>query len=483
MSSVPRPAPVEFFAGKGEDAQERLFHFETLLKAIERFFNPANHPLRTRRGSSFDDGYGEEMLVVERQLNRALKLTQTLLNENDSNALTFQSYVENQWVTDEARDALLQKHFAQEAPRDSLFLLQEGLQSLYHLARGLRTSGQVNALRFDALGRQYRSLVASNRHFSPFRTRRFMLVTPSHRRPFVRRAVQAVVSPRLRRAMLLMIAILERYLSIVAWINPKAVKREELLDALPFLALLKSEFRVLQGFLEEAFMTRWLPGGPANEREEEFRSRVDSLAFELGADLHRVFDEFLLDFFGSRSVRRMRGALEAAHGLLTVFLEQAMTSILTFGTSELGVRQVFPDAEIRLQESKRLREDLWMFSEVLDHVTDRIRNETVSAEQKKQGYKGLLDYLTYFENLGFQLVRHTDREAFEHFFGEMRALRDELFTDSFRCGDVAVNFETFKIYIQAVHSQVNLRSDLREIPFDLERARKALQQFTYDLKS
>lgn len=485
-ASVSTPRRLDAFdlvADRGPEAQERLFHFETLLKAIERFFNQSNHPVRTRRGSSFDDGFGEEMLVVERQLNRALKLTQSLLEESDSSALIFQSYVESQWVTDEARDALMQRHFAQETPRDSLYLLQEGLQSLYHLARGLRTSGQVNAQRFDALGRQYRSLVASNRYFSPFRTRRFTLVTPGHRRPFVRRAVQGLTSGRLRRATLLMVAILERYLSIVGWINPKAIKREELLDALPFLALLKSEFRVLQDFLEDAFVTRWLPGGPADEREEEFRSRVDSVAFELGADLHRVFDEFLLDFFGSRSVRRMRGALESAHGLLTVFLEQAMTSILTFGVPDLTVRQIFPDAEIRVQESKRLREDLWMFGEVLDHVTEMIRGEAISAERKRQAYKGLLDYLTYFENLGFQLVRHTDREAFEHFFGEMRALRDEDFSDPLRCGDVAVNFETFKIYIQAVYSQVNLRADLRDVPFDLERARKALGQFTYGLQA
>jgi hypothetical protein len=179
----------------------------------------------------------------------------------------------------------------------------------------------------------------------------------------------------------------------------------------------------------------------------------------------------------------MRGALEAAHGLLTVFLEQAMTSILTFGVPELTVRQVFPGAEIRLQESKRLREDLWMFGEVLSHVTERIRGAAISPGSKRQAYKGLLDYLTYFENLGYQLVRHTDREAFEHFFGEMRALRDEDFSDPLRCGDVAVNFETFKIYIQAVFSQVNLRSDLREVTFELDRARKALLQFTYDLSA
>ncbi len=478
MSEGQDRSVLEFVSATGEEAQERLFHFEARLQAIERFFNPVNHPARSKRQGPFEESYGDELLAIERQLGQALRTTQGLLGEAESGALVFQSYVESQWVTDEARDALLQRHSAQSTPRESLFLLQEGLQSLFHLARALRGSGQVNLLAFDALGRQYRSLIASNRYFNPFRSRRFTLITPAHRRPFVRRAVQGISSPRLRRAMLLMVAVLERYLGILDMINEKGVRREELLDALPFLALLRSEFRILKSFLEGAFVTRWLPPEPGAHREDEFRSRLDSLAFELGADVRRVFTEFLLDYSGTRSARRMRGSLEAAHGLLTVFFEQALISVLSFGIPGVTVRQVFPDAEIRLQESRRLREDLWLFAEVLQHVINEILREDVGAEHKCGVYRGLLDFLTYFENLGFQLVRYVDREAFEHFFGEMRSLGSESFDDAMRCGDVVVNFECFMIYIQTVLGQVCNRADLQGDSFDEARARSALKQFT-----
>jgi hypothetical protein len=191
-----------------------------------------------------------------------------------------------------------------------------------------------------------------------------------------------------------------------------------------------------------------------------------------------VFTEFLVDFSGTRSARRMRGSLEAAYGLLTVFFEQALVGILSFGISGVTVRQVFPDAEIRLQESRRLREDLWLFAEVLRFVIEQIVREDVRAEHKRKAYRGLLDFLTYFENLGFQLVRFVDREAFEHFFGEMRGLGNETFDDAMRCGDVEVNFECFRIYIQTVLGQVCNRQDLQEDPFDETRARSALRQFT-----
>jgi hypothetical protein len=478
LSSPPERAVLEFVGSSGEEAQERLFRFEIRLQAIDRFFNPGNHPARSKRQGPFEESYGDELLAVERQLGQALHTTQGLLGEAESGVLVFQSYVESQWITDEARDAFLQQHSTQSTPRDSLFLLQEGLQSLFHLARALRVSGQVNLLGFDALGRQYRSLIASSRYFNPFRSKRFALYTPAHRKPFVRRAVQGITSPRLRRAMLLMVAVLERYLGILSMINEKGARREEMLDALPFLALLRSEFRILKSFLEGAFVTRWLPPEPGAQREDEFRARVDSLAFELGADVRRVFTEFLIDYSGTRNARRMRGSLEAAHGLLTVFFEQALVSILGFGIPGVTVRQVFPDAEIRLQESRRLREDLWLFGHVLGHVIEQILREDVQAEYKQRVYRGLLDFLTYFENLGFQLVRFVDREAFEHFFGEMRGIGNESFEDPMRLGDVVVNFECFKIYIQTVLGQVCNRADLQEDHFDEVRARGALKQFT-----
>jgi hypothetical protein len=472
------PTVLEVFSNSGEQAQELHFQFEARLQAIERFFNPANHTANSRHQGAFEEGYGQELIVIERQIGQALRTTLGLLGENESSALVFQSYVESQWVTDEARDSLLQRHSAQEQPRDSLYLLQEGFQSLFHLAGALRNAGQVNRLAFDALGRQYRSLLAGNRYFNPFRNRRFTLVTPINRKPMVRRAVQAISSQRLRRAMLLMIAILERYLGILGMVNVKATRRDELLDALPYLALLRSEFRSLRVFLETSFPTRWLPPDSEHPLDDRFRSHVDSLAFELGADVRRVFTEFLLDFSSTRSTRRMRGALEAAHGLLTVFFEQAYVSVLAFGTAEVTVRQVFPEAEIRQQEAKRLREDLWMFSEVLHHVIGQILRQDLPPEGKRRTYRGLLDFLTYFENLGFQLVRYVDREAFEHFFGEMRILGQETFEDPVSCGDVVANFECFRIYIQTVLSQVCNRADLRETPFDEVRARSALRQFT-----
>lgn len=478
VSEVGDRAVLGFAPASGDEALDRLFRFEIRLQAVERFFNPTNHPARSKRQGPFEESYSDELLIVERQLSQALRTTQGLLGEAESGAMVFQSYVESQWVTDEARDALLQRHTAQTTPRDSLFLLQEGLQSLFHLARALRGTGQVNLLAFDALGRQYRSLIASNRHFNPFRSRRFTLFTPPYRRPFVRRAVQGITSTRLRRAVLLMVAVLERYLGILEMVNEKGVRRDDLLDALPFLALLQSEFRLLKSFLEGAFVTRWLPPDHGAHREEEFRSRVDSLAFELGADVRRVFTEFLLDFSATRSARKMRGSLEAAHGLLTVFFEQALVSVLSFGIPGISVRQVFPDAEIRLQESRRLREDLWLFSEVLGHVIAQMLRDDVAPEHKHRAYKGLLDFLTYFENLGFQLVRYVDREAFEHFFGEMRSLGNESFADLMHCGDVVANFECFQIYIQTVLSQVLNRADLQQDPFDEARARCALRQFT-----
>jgi hypothetical protein len=157
-------------------------------------------------------------------------------------------------------------------------------------------------------------------------------------------------------------------------------------------------------------------------------------------------------------------------------LEQAVMTMVGIVVPGVSDKDIFPASMVRYQESLRLREDLWLFSEVLKFITEGISGPW-KPEEKRLAYRGLLDFLTYFENLSYQLVRYWDREPFEHFCREMRALRDEPFTDEARCQDVAGNFECFRVFIVTILGLVNQRASLRVQPLDEVRARRALRQF------
>ncbi len=462
--------------GFPSEAWEKLVRFETHLKALERFFNLENHPVRSGGPVGVQDNMATEVGVAERQFRRLIQLGRGILDEADANVLAFRSYVETEWVSDAARDALLTEYSDQKTWRDSLFLLLEGLQSLATLAAGLRSARQVTVASFRALAQQFRALMVHNRFFNPVRAHPMFLFAERLSHPVLRRAVVECPTERLRRALALVLSILTRYLRILSWVESDAETREEILDALPLLALLRSDFVTLRPFLEKVFSQRFLLHEGATHAEDELRTRIDGFCFELQVEARKTFESFLFDFTQTNNVKKMRGALEAALGLLTSLLEQAVVSMVVISLPGTADRDVFPRSTVRHQQSLRLREDLWLFGEVLRHVTEALVSP-VAAEEKRLAYRGLLDFLTYFEHLSMQLLRFWDREPFEQFCREMRALRDERFTDPLRSEDIANNFECFRVFIETILGLVNLRADLRASTLNEVRARRTLIQF------
>ena len=455
------------------EAWDRLVQFETHLKAIERFFNLENHPARSSGPIAFQDNLTTEVMLAERQFRRLVQLGRGIMDETDANLLAFRNYVESEWAGDAARDALLAEYSDQKTWRDSLFLLLEGLQSLTVLAAGLRAANSVNLATFRALGQQFRSLMVHNRFFSPVRARPVFLFAERLGHPIMRRAVVECPSERLRRAMALVLSILNRHLRVLSWVEVGSERREELLDALPLLTLLRSDFVILRPFLEKAFPKRFFSQDKTTRVEEDLRARIDGFCFELQVEARKAFEVFLLDFTQTTSVKRIKGSLEAAHGLLTALLEQAVVAVVGVTLPGTADKDLFPSCVMRRQQSLRLREDLWLFGEVLGHVTEFLISPA-APESKRLAYKGLLDFLTYFENLSMQFVRYSDHEPFEHFCREMRALRDERFMDQLRCEDIASNFDCFRVFILGL---VNLRADLHATVLDDVRAKRALMQF------
>ncbi len=458
------------------EAWDKLVQFETHLKALERFFNLENHPLRSAGPVGFQENLATEVALAERQFRRLVQLGRGIMDESDANALAFRSYIESEWVGDAGRDALLAEYSSQKTWRDSLFLLLEGLQSLATLAYGVRNANSAGLATFRALGQQFRSLMAHNRFFSPVRARPVFLFAERITHPILRRAIVECPTEHLRRGMALVLSIYTRHLRVLGWVEFHSEQREELLDALPLLTLLRSDFLILRPFLEKAFPKRFLARDSTTTLEEDLRARIDSFCFELQVEARKAFEAFMLDFTQTVSVKKMRGSLEAAHGLLSSLLEQAVTTVVNVTLPGTADKDIFPSCLLRRQQSLRLREDLWLFGEVLGHVTEYLASGA-PPENKRLAYKGLLDFLTYFENLSMQFVRYWDREPFEHFCREMRALRDERFADPLRCEDIANNFDCFRVFIQTILGLVNLRADLQSTALDEVRARRALMQF------
>ncbi len=459
-----------------EDAEQVIFQLEVRLKAIDRFFNPDNHPARSSGRVSLRDNLKIELTIIDRQLRRLQRLAQRILDDPELNALVFQCYLESQWLKDEERDMMLVRHREQVTPQESLYNLLVGLRSLAQLTAGLRRADSVHLPTFRALADQYRSVIIHNRFFNPLSHRTFFPTSEWTENEMLRQVIRQAPSRNLRRALGFAMLVLGRYLTILSWVNSHA-PWEEITDALPLFALLRSEFRTLLPFLERHIARRFFPMGCRIPAEENFLACIDSMAFQLAAESNKAFERFLLDYVECKRLRELQSRVEAVKQLLTVFFEIATNEFLKIVAPDTATDTIFPEVTSRYEQSSRLREDLWVFAEVLRYVIEQISNESLDSDKKRHSYKCLLDFLTYFENLSFQAVRYTEYDSFLEFFHEMRPLRNETFDDPVRNQDIVSNFECFRIFISMVLGHVEQRAELQNQHLDRDQAQKNFEQF------
>ena len=460
-----------------EDADDVLFQFETLIRALDRFFNIANHPSRRSGSLSIDDDLRVEIRVADRRLRALLQLCQSVLNQTDTSAFVFRSYVETQLVSDLERDALLTRHQEQKTPQESLYLLQIGLTSLVQLSSGLLAADHVSLNAFRALGHQYTALIIQNRYFNPLRSRGFNPMYDSVEHAMLSLAVRQAPTERLRRGLSFLILMLNRYLRVTSWIRPAAATRDELYDAMPALALLRSDFRTLIPYLEDVFPNRLFPDGPQDPAEIKFLDQVDGFSFQLAMETRKVFEQLLLDFSLTASISNLRSGLEATHGLLNSFLQQTIVNIVQCVLPDIEGKDIFGDFVSRREQSKRLREDLWVFHELLVELVRLFSDPEQTRTARRDGYDGLLEFLTYFLDLTFPLVRAADHETFAAFISGVHALENEVFESENRNREIARNFEHFRIFLETTLGHINQRVDLQDIPLQTEHAENLLSKF------
>ncbi len=461
---------------QGREYRRAIFSFEMLLRAMDRFFNLDNHPRFQRAQPTTEHDFKVEVEIANLQLRELIQLSQSILNEADTSAFMFQSYVETHLVSDADRDELLERHRRQADPLVSLYLLRVGLASLVNLTEAVAGAERVSLAAFRGLGHQYASLLLHNRYFSPYRSRGFNPIYDRVRHPVLRRAVHASPSRPLRRGLSLVILVLTRYLRIVAWLDPHASSRVKVQSALPYLALLCSEFKILLPYLEQTLPRQLFPDGARQQLEEEYLAFVDSFAYQLSRESRKVFEQLLLGF-PHDDTNRLQAGLEAAQGLLDTFLQQSVVSLVQVVLPEVQGKDVYPDFTSRLEQSLELRDDLWAFHELLAAVNPRIADPHRSPEGKRRVFGALVDYVAHFERKALQEVRLSDLEEFRRFFDKLRALRNKTFSSTSHSLEVARFLEVFRVFLRTTLELVAKRADLREVPHDEERPRRLLAEF------
>jgi hypothetical protein len=219
------------------------------------------------------------------------------------------------------------------------------------------------------------------------------------------------------------------------------------------------------------------PDGPGCGAERDFVAFAESLSFQLRQESRKVFAQLLHGFPNHPELSRLRASLENTQGLLTSFLQQTVVSLVQIVLPEVRGKDLYQDFTSRLEQSVRLREDMWVFQELLTFVSSVLGASDRSAVQRDRAVFALVQYLDTFEKGSLPNVRLSDLEEFERFFDRVRSLDAEPLASPSHLDELTRNIEVFRIYVQTSMELIGNRAELQDLPFDPAGPRQTLDRF------
>jgi hypothetical protein len=441
--------------------EEILFEMEMLLRGIDRFFNLRN--LFGEIQPPQDRDWREELKAARDAVHRGVHLSRKLIAQRQEQALLFRSFVEGSLADDRARARLGAELREQRTPEESLFLLRTGLVAhqgiLDHL---LRLDAAPQTLFLD-VGRALQHELFVSRYFCPPSALEFRAEYDRVSSVRLLEALRTMADEKQRKAFALALLAAFRTLRSLRYVpaSPTAHTRRVLV----ILALVRSEMHALIGYLESDLPRLCATPEGVGPAAAAGRAAAQPIRDVMGM-MPPILSVALTD----------RAQLDEQRDAFALATKDCIGIIARALDPALGKTELFDDEGARMAQSERLRRDLWVFREMCKHTARALgqnSSDLVAAEALRR-------YATEFRDVGYQLLRHSDRELFDRFLdllegwssrrGESTAIRmQRLRDDCLRFADI----------LDRALELVGKRAELQKHPIDTpsyqQELAKALQ--------
>lgn len=459
--------------------QEKLFELEVYLKGLDRFFNIANLPI-SERESIVGRDFTPELIIIRNAVAKVVKLSKGLLSAEDNRALHFTSYVENRLMSDYQRAKMIERTLLQRTPEESLYVLCHTFINFQEILQSIVRQTRKSFFLFYNLEQLISREISGNRHFNPFKAAGFAPHYDVIKSPRFVRLARSISDPVLKKHLSIVFLMMFKLLRYLSFINPETKDLETLRDTLIIFSLIHSEAMFLADLLEKELppVIRARSGVP-QEMRAKLLENMDALSYQTSVEFKKIFELELKDAAHIKDVNQLRTGISRSRGLLSNIFQQSIVSMGQALDPELDGKEVFPDFVSRMEESLKLRRDVWLFHRVVENLENVIEVSQQKGETIPliEAIKTLRNFIFYYQNISFQYVRSLDRDEFKRFFDVV---------DRFVVKDVEVpeKFESFKkelhvfkMFLETTLANINNRAELRDLPFGREEGERILSQF------
>jgi hypothetical protein len=376
--------------------EEVLFELEMLLRGLDRYFNLRN--LFGEEAPPPERDFRDELKAARDALHRATHLSRRLILQRQEQVLLFRSFVEGSLSDDRARARLGGEVREQRTPEESLFLLRGGLVAHQGILDHLLRLDFAPQILFLDVGRTLQHELFVSRYFCPPAALEFRAEYDRVGSVKLLEVLRVLPDEKRRRSFSLALLAAFRAFRSLRYVPAPPVPQAR--RVLVTLALVRTELIALVGYLETDLprLCATPEGvGPAaaagRAAAEPLRQAIQEVAPILHAPLT---DRSQLD--------RMRDvfvdAVKDCVGIIARSLDES-----------LDRRALFEDDVSRTETSERLRSDLWCFREMCRLTAESLESPLAGAAS----IEPMRRFAANFRDVGYQLLRHSDRELFDRF--------------------------------------------------------------------
>ena len=214
-------------------------------------------------------------------------------------------------------------------------------------------------------------------------------------------------------------------------------------ETLALFELINLEARALVEFTK----TEALRVAQVNERLYDV---FDGLAYAIGHDVRRVFENELQSLAADEPGHLAVGKISHAHGILTNCLQQSIITLAQVFDPRLDGRQLFNDSKTRCKQSLILCRDLWTIIKLMRRAGDKPDKNVLDliVVEVKAFVNGTMQYLMY-----------KDWEQFESFARQLISATGEQ-------TDVSPLLHQFQCYLETLLGEVKMRAVVSDVLSD-----------------
>ncbi len=429
---------------------------DVVLKSLDRFFLPDNQPASSQSISG--KNLLAELKVVRNGIYRLLSIIEVVMPESNRNAYWFQKFAESKLLDNLKRDRMRAGLYKQNSPEKSLYVLYDSFLNLKSMTNDIIRAQDINFMSFKNTGEIISKELRENTYFNPFRVD----INPAYdfiENKQISEVIKSISNKQFKKVMSILVLHLFRMLRYMKTMDHRSLNEISMSCSLLIFTLLKSEIEMFKAYIVQSVR---------NLEESDLTMLIETLSYQFAMESKRVFKQELKDIYKRDNKVKVRGKIESSRGILKNLTEQTIIQMVKYWSPELRGEDIFDVFITKTAQSIKLREDVYVLSKLVAAVGK------MRSDKRRSGVLTMLmNYMEYFENFTFKLLRYDDFEQFSGLFNNIRS--------QFQRGEdlkkVLDTCHQFSIYLDATLGNINQRADLHNRKLDVEKANEIAKQY------